>query len=258
MAETADTIYRIDLAEAGWDKEPFFIPRTVKDTKGKDKELRIPVKANLFDLVLLEYPHAVIPEDQTNFSELAKKFLVLANQVRPVPYVRGDWFVAANGSFARERPEGVDQTRGRKLPPAFASNESQEPPAGPEVPPADGCRSRPSTPGTTSTERTRPTPERSRVSVSLLKVKPEDQKDMFLGDPMDTFREPDVYPHDRRRAALCPVRARRLGRESGKTSAVQAVPAGGEIELKISSRRGFGRPPRLVSYERLRVYAAAH
>jgi mono/diheme cytochrome c family protein len=70
------TIFRIDLRELGWDKKPY------------DNS-----KMNLFDLVLLEYPYGVLDTDADSFQELAQLFLLPAGQVRPVPFVRGDWFV---------------------------------------------------------------------------------------------------------------------------------------------------------------------
>jgi hypothetical protein len=80
------TIFRIDLRDAGWDDKPF-----VKvDGEGKEDG---PAKANIFDLVLLEYPHAVLPTESVVFAELGQRFLGPADQVRPVPFVRGDWFV---------------------------------------------------------------------------------------------------------------------------------------------------------------------
>ena len=49
-------------------------------------------KLNLFDLVLLEYPYAVLPTDSDAFDDLQAEFLNVAGQVRPIPYVRADWF----------------------------------------------------------------------------------------------------------------------------------------------------------------------
>src|SRR5262249_54645025 len=80
------TIFRIDLRDIGWDHKPF-----VKlNDKGEEDGS---AKGNVFDVVLLEYPHAVLPAGSPVFAELAMKFLRPADQVRPVPFVRGDWFV---------------------------------------------------------------------------------------------------------------------------------------------------------------------
>ena len=48
---------------------------------------------NLFDLLLLEYPYGVVSEDSETFDKLQREFLGLAGQVRPIAYVRADWFV---------------------------------------------------------------------------------------------------------------------------------------------------------------------
>jgi mono/diheme cytochrome c family protein len=79
-------IYRIDLRELGWDQQPY---RKVT-AEGKLGE-RSPL--NLWDLVLLEYPYGIIYEKSDNYTSVMKDFLIPANQVRPVPFVRGDWFV---------------------------------------------------------------------------------------------------------------------------------------------------------------------
>src|SRR5262249_42436373 len=42
----------------------------------------------------LEYPYAVVYEDSETFDRLAEEFLAPAGQVRPIPYVRADWFVS--------------------------------------------------------------------------------------------------------------------------------------------------------------------
>jgi hypothetical protein len=48
---------------------------------------------NLYDFVLLEYPHGVVPRQSAAFDELVPQFLATADQVRPFAFVRGDWFV---------------------------------------------------------------------------------------------------------------------------------------------------------------------
>jgi mono/diheme cytochrome c family protein len=83
------TIFRIRLEELGWDKRPF-----VADPKYKGKEID-PTLVNLYDLILLEYPYAVPPDNSPAGKALVKSFLKPANLLRPVPYVRGDWLVVA-------------------------------------------------------------------------------------------------------------------------------------------------------------------
>ena len=88
--ETA-TIFRFDLRAAGWHRKPFL----KLDLKLKEDG---PADGNLFDVVLLEYPLAVVPKQSPTFDQISTKFLKPAGQVRPIPFVRGDWFVAAVGS----------------------------------------------------------------------------------------------------------------------------------------------------------------
>ena len=78
-----NTIFRIRLDDLGWDKRPF-----VADPKNTAKAID-PTQVNLFDLVLLEYPYATPPD-----KALIESYLKSANLLRPVPYVRGDWFAA--------------------------------------------------------------------------------------------------------------------------------------------------------------------
>jgi mono/diheme cytochrome c family protein len=75
------TIYALDLRHAGWQKQPFTNPAS----GSKDP-------ANLYDLVLLEYPYAILYEDSSVFDALAREYLGPAGLVRPIPFVRMDWF----------------------------------------------------------------------------------------------------------------------------------------------------------------------
>ena len=71
------TIFRIDLTQLGWETNPF------------EKEPHV----NLYDLILLEYPFAVLPESSDDFTYLEENYLQPAHLIRPIPYVRGDWLV---------------------------------------------------------------------------------------------------------------------------------------------------------------------
>jgi hypothetical protein len=75
-------VFRIQIRELGWERQPF---------RGKT--------VNLFDLALLEYPHGDLPLPFLAQSEELRWFLSGDNQVRPVPYVLGDWLLAAVRSF---------------------------------------------------------------------------------------------------------------------------------------------------------------
>ncbi len=79
----ADTVFVVDIRELGWHRKPF-------QAKAGGKE--VPSDLTVFDLALLEYPYAVAYEDSETFDRLAEEFLKPANQVRPVPYLRADWF----------------------------------------------------------------------------------------------------------------------------------------------------------------------
>ena len=78
-----DTVFAIDIREVGWHRKPF-------KTNAGDKE--VPGELTVFDLALLEYPYAIAFADSDTFDRLAEEFLAPANQVRPVPYLRADWF----------------------------------------------------------------------------------------------------------------------------------------------------------------------
>jgi serine/threonine-protein kinase len=84
--EPTKTIFRVDLRDLGWDRQPF---RKVVDGKPGDAS-----PLNLWDLVLLEYPYGLIYERTDAYSALLREFLIPAEQARPVAYVRADWFVS--------------------------------------------------------------------------------------------------------------------------------------------------------------------
>ena len=76
------TIYRIDAGKIGWTAPDLFDRVTAGKADGA---------ADLtgFDLILLEYPFVGPPP------AAAKEFLAKRKQVRPVPFLRGDWLTAA-------------------------------------------------------------------------------------------------------------------------------------------------------------------
>jgi len=84
--EATRTVLRIDLRKLGWDKQPF---RTVKNGKFVGNST-----INIFDLALLEYPHGMISHKSETYLAIVRDFLSHAGQVRPIPYVRGDWFAS--------------------------------------------------------------------------------------------------------------------------------------------------------------------
>jgi serine/threonine-protein kinase len=81
----ADTVFRIDLRDLGWDEQPY---RILKGEKDFD-----PSPVNLYDLVLLEYPFAPVLDGLDGDLKPLGDYLKAAGPVRPVVFVRGDWLV---------------------------------------------------------------------------------------------------------------------------------------------------------------------
>src|SRR5262249_43911677 len=79
----ANTVFAVDIRELGWHRKPFKV-------QAGDKEVASDL--TIFDLALLEYPYAIAYDGSETFDQLTKEFLVPANQVRPIPYLRADWF----------------------------------------------------------------------------------------------------------------------------------------------------------------------
>lgn len=84
VVDPSGTIFALDIRQVGWDKQPFQVVE--KGTLGPKSNV------NFFDLVLLEYPYGVIYEDSETFDALVRDYLIPAAVVRPIPYVRSDWF----------------------------------------------------------------------------------------------------------------------------------------------------------------------
>jgi len=82
------TIFRISIDQAGWNKTPF-----VPDPKNPKPAID-PETVNLYDLILLEYPLTPLPNTPDG-TALAEFFLPMTGMIRPVIYVRGDWFASA-------------------------------------------------------------------------------------------------------------------------------------------------------------------
>lgn len=81
--ELTGTVFRIDLADLGWDRRLY----------PEDKRWG---RLNLFDLILLEYPDGRLPTQSPFYADLLPFLLLLqeSGQVRPIPYVRADWLTA--------------------------------------------------------------------------------------------------------------------------------------------------------------------
>jgi hypothetical protein len=109
--DPAGSVFRVDLSALGWEAQPFESKTVGKDAAKSD--------VNLFDLVLLEYPYAALPTDSPDsaaFYAVDQEYLQPAKLVRPIPFVRGDWFVDAAakakfGSVAGDRSELIEMSR---------------------------------------------------------------------------------------------------------------------------------------------------
>jgi mono/diheme cytochrome c family protein len=84
--ETLHTVFRIDLRDLGWHKQPFSV---VKDGKTVGKS-----SLDIYDLALLEYPLGIVYDKSPVYQTVVREFLSHAYQIRPIPYLRADWFVA--------------------------------------------------------------------------------------------------------------------------------------------------------------------
>jgi mono/diheme cytochrome c family protein len=80
--EPTGSVFRINLRDLGWDATPY----------------RPGSNTNLYDLVLLEYPFGAVPPAQhVVYKDLDQEYVQKAGLIRPVAFVRGDWFVSAIG-----------------------------------------------------------------------------------------------------------------------------------------------------------------
>ena len=100
--DSAATLYRIDLAKLGWRTGDYFF-RMERRVAVKPYPLRP------FDLLLLEYPDGALrPADGSALTKRLEPFLAAENQVRPVPYLRGDWLTAALVRDGKPTPLATD------------------------------------------------------------------------------------------------------------------------------------------------------
>lgn len=76
----------IDIRELGWDATPF------SHSTDTAADLR---NVNLWDLALLDYPYGLAMPGNETFDRLAEAYLVPARMIRPVAFVRADWFASA-------------------------------------------------------------------------------------------------------------------------------------------------------------------
>ena len=82
------TIYRIKLSELGWDVRPFS-----PDPKNPIKDFDV-ASVNLYDLLLLDYPLASLPDTSPVGEYLITEYLAKVKPLRPILYLRGDWLAS--------------------------------------------------------------------------------------------------------------------------------------------------------------------
>jgi serine/threonine-protein kinase len=77
----ANSVFAVDIRQLGWHLQPF------NKASGRSD-------LNLFDLALIDYPYGIAYDSAETFERLAEEFLIPTGQLRPVPYIRADWFVS--------------------------------------------------------------------------------------------------------------------------------------------------------------------
>ena len=82
----ANSIFAVDIRKLGWQLAPYEYFERGRST-GKST-------VNVYDLALLEYPYAILPKDSETFDRLTEEYLAPAGMVRPIPYIRADWFAS--------------------------------------------------------------------------------------------------------------------------------------------------------------------
>lgn len=75
----------VDIRELGWDTSPF------SHSAETPAELRA---VNLWDLALLDYPYGLAMPGSETFDRLGEAYMVPARLIRPVAFMRADWFMS--------------------------------------------------------------------------------------------------------------------------------------------------------------------
>lgn len=81
-----ETLFGIDIRRLGWHRRPYHIIEQGRPGRVAD--------FTIYDLALLEYPYAAVPLDSDVFNAVAHEFLLPAHFIRPIPFLRADWFVS--------------------------------------------------------------------------------------------------------------------------------------------------------------------
>ncbi len=85
------SIFAVDIRKLGWHKTPLRVVENDRET--------VASQTDLYDLVLLEYPYGMAFESSDTFDELWEDYLRPAELIRPIPFVRIDWFVSVATQF---------------------------------------------------------------------------------------------------------------------------------------------------------------
>lgn len=80
--EDVGTLFAVDLRKLNWH-------RTVAQSEDSSSDSK---RLNNHDLVLLDYPYAIVYEASQTYDLLAQEYLRPSKMIRPVPYLRIDWF----------------------------------------------------------------------------------------------------------------------------------------------------------------------
>jgi hypothetical protein len=123
------TLFRIDIRALGWAAPDLF----VRVEQGQPRANVFPMVA--FDLILLEYPHGFT--DPLNGR--LREFLGVTKQLRPVPFLRADWFA---DTLAPKTPLADDLASLVQLAEAWAKRKKDDElmPCGPAARPFLGAR----------------------------------------------------------------------------------------------------------------------
>lgn len=84
--DDASTVFAVDIRKLGWHETPFSIITNQQQTPTRD--------VNLYDQVLLEYPYGLAFDGSETYDRLRDVYLKPAELIRPIPYIRIDWFVS--------------------------------------------------------------------------------------------------------------------------------------------------------------------
>jgi hypothetical protein len=78
------TLFRFDVRHAGWDNHELFF----RSPKGGNADI---YRLTPYDLILLEYPHAVTLPPADALAERLNSYVQAARLARPAPFLRADW-----------------------------------------------------------------------------------------------------------------------------------------------------------------------